>query len=99
MLERSDQTDRNDGDAELLRHAEAAILERTQVPLRVRIASGKMIRLVPPSMASCVNRHMRFRSDERRTSGTGTLPKRFISQPYAGILKWDSAPSPAHIEE
>src|SRR5881398_92130 len=53
-----------------------------------------MIRLVPPLMASCVMRHMRFKSDGRRTSGTGTLPKRFISQPYAGILKWDSSSHP-----
>src|SRR5206468_11492067 len=37
---------------------------------------------------------MRFKSDGRRTSGTGTLPKRFISQPYAGILKCDSNSHP-----
>src|SRR6267378_2768037 len=53
-----------------------------------------MMRLVPPLMASCVRRHMRFKSDGRRTSGTGTLPKRFISQPYAGILKCDSSSHP-----
>src|SRR5437660_10535224 len=37
---------------------------------------------------------MRFKSDDRRTFGTGTLPKRFISQPYAGILKCDSSSHP-----
>ena len=48
----------------------------------MRIASGKIIRLVPPSIASVVIRHIRFKSDGRRTSGTGTLPNRFISQPW-----------------
>src|SRR5713226_10561821 len=37
---------------------------------------------------------MRFKSDGRRTSGTGTFPKRFISHPYAGILKCDSSSHP-----
>src|SRR5206468_641717 len=37
---------------------------------------------------------MRFKSDDRRTFGTGTLPNRFISQPYAGILKCDSSSHP-----
>src|SRR5439155_1062095 len=63
-------------------------------PSRVRLASGKMTRLVPESIASCVKRHMRFKSDCRRTSGTGTFPKRFINQPYAGILKCDSSSQP-----
>src|SRR5438046_9636458 len=37
---------------------------------------------------------MRFKSDDRRTFGTGTFPKRFISHPYAGILKCDSSCHP-----
>src|SRR5881296_2915334 len=53
-----------------------------------------MTKLVPKSIASCVRRHMRFKSDGRRTSGTGTFPKRFINQPYAGILKCDSSSHP-----
>src|SRR5579864_4551713 len=53
-----------------------------------------MTKLVPPSIASCVKRHMRFKSEGRRTSGTGTFPKRFISEPYAGILKCDSSSHP-----
>src|SRR5207245_761319 len=63
-------------------------------PARAGLHSAILTSLVPPSAASCVSRHMRFKSDDRRTFGTGTLPKRFISQPYAGILKCDSSSHP-----
>jgi len=81
MLERPDEANRNDGYAELLCHAESAILKFTHVAAARALGLRKMTRLVPESMASCVNRHMRFKSDGRRTSGTGTFPNLFISEP------------------
>src|SRR6266480_4587055 len=50
-----------------------------------------MTKLVPVLMASSVSRHIRFKSEGRRMFGTGTFPKRFMSGPYAGILKCDSS--------
>src|ERR1700758_5598798 len=60
-------------------------------PVIVLPPSGKAARLTPRFIAARVKRHMRLRPDGRLAPGTGTLPKRFISQPYTGIRKCDSS--------
>src|SRR5438445_6126613 len=51
-------------------------------PVIVLPPSGNTIRLTPRPRAARDKRHIRFRSEGRLTSGNGTLPKRFINQPY-----------------
>ena len=81
MLERADQADGYDGHAELLRDSESAFPEFINMTVTRAFGLRENDRLVPESIASRVKRHMRFKSEGRRTSGTGTFPKRFMSQP------------------
>ena len=80
-FERADHADRHDGNAELLRDAEDPFPERLHVAVAGARAFGKSNK-ADAGIEGCFARAGSYlRVPRLGTSGTGTLPKRLMSQP------------------